>query len=340
MPVEPSTQDKPADQPENQAGAADHTTEGATTAGSPAAGDKTTDAKNEPSSLLEAVQAASKKVGEGASSSTGDGDGSVTKADKPADGAEAPKDGEKAKGEDDQPPPFHQHPRWQQMLKRVKDAEDKTKVFEQSHQSLQQLHGYMAEANLTPEEVNKGFAIMALMKNDPAKALETLLPYVEGLQLATGKALPSDLKEKVDQGFIDEAHAQELAMLRTREQMNAEAARTAGERNARTHVNNVVQTISRWEQQWQGSDPDYSRKQPRVQEKIELALRRNGMPATEAAVIKLADDARKAVEDELKAILPQRQPVKTVNAGGASVAARPEPKSMLEAITLAARGAA
>jgi hypothetical protein len=99
--------------------------------------------------------------------------------------------------------------------------------------------------------------------------------------------------------------------------------------------------VSEWENKWAASDPDYKAKQSLVQEKIELGLmrlRNSGQPITRQSVLKLANDSKTAVEAQLKSFTPRKQQVNPIPNGQGSAQATPQPKTMLEAVRMAARG--
>src|SRR5690606_35338140 len=92
-----------------------------------------------------------------------------------AAGSEADDKSDKDKDADG---PFHKHPRWQEMLRvrygykaQVESLKDKAERFDAIGTFAQQ-HG------LNAGELNQCFQIMALMKNDPQKALELLAPHL------------------------------------------------------------------------------------------------------------------------------------------------------------------
>lgn len=286
------------------------------------ADDKKTPDANEPTSILEAVQKAASAPKPAAASSATEGEDGKTIADDPEAAAKAAA----AKAADDKEvdPPFHTHPRWQEM-KRERDT------FKEGHERFLQLHTFMQNANLEPAEVNSGFQIMAAMKNDPQAAYDALLPYMQNLETILGKKLPPDLQEQVDDGHATEEIATELAQRRSRQA----AAEAAGEK-AKTEAQaaqaaQVSGAVSKWEADWQTADPDYAVKQPRVLEKIKLAILEKGLPASTAAAVKLANDSKAAVDAELAALRPKPKAI-VPPVGGAAPKSVAEPKSLMDII--------
>ena len=281
-------------------------------------------------SLLEAVQRAAKQEPSEQSSSSKGEEGE----DADPDAAKEGEDADQAKEGEEETPPFHKHPRWQEVQRELKDLRPKAQMADQ-------LQGFMHEAGLSTQEVNAGFELMRLMKHDPAQALQQLQPYLENLQQATGDKLPQDLQQDVEDGYVSEERAKEIARLRANEgryrQQSEAQRRQAEEAQFERYTADLSNAVSDWERQWQQSDPDYARKAPRVQERLELKMLKGGVPSNTQEAIRLAEETRKEVERELAQFTPKRRPSTPVTGQG-SVASRPEPSSMQEAMKMAARG--
>jgi hypothetical protein len=222
------------------------------------------------------------------------------------------------------------------------------------------LMGYINKSGLAPEQVNQGFEVMSTLvkaRTDPAaaqRALEMLTPLVTQLQQLLGSELPEDLADDVRRGYISQVRARELAQLRGTSQMHQASAhereqQLTQERETaqRQELGRTISTsVSEWERAWKASDPDYAAKQPLVQESIELELHRRAQagnpPQSAQDAIGLAKKARESVEARLRTFRPKQQrisdPLSADSGGNGRTAA--EPKSMLEAMTLAARGSA
>jgi len=287
------------------------------TADSSAANDDE-DAKEEPKSLLEAVSAAIEIDAKEESSSVSEEGNEETDASVETD--------------TDDTPPFHEHPRWQEMITE-RDS------FKQSHQELMGLKSYMTEAGLSIDEVNTGFEIMKNIKENPQAAYEALMPYIEQMETSTGRRLSADIQERVDEGYLDEESAREMSQLRSREQLATEASQRAAaqaqqiqqQQQVQQHATNVSGAVSEWETQWSSSDPDYKLKQPKVMEKIELYLLKNGAPSSREHAVQIAEECRKSVNNELLQFRPRKGSVSPIT-GGSSPKSTPEPKSLMEAM--------
>jgi hypothetical protein len=240
-----------------------------------------------------------------------------------AAGAEEGKAGE----EDDSRLPFHNHPRWKQVLGE-RDA------FRRSHEMLGGLERAMVSSGVAPEEFRTGVEIMALMRTDPASALARLAPYVDALREVTGDILPEDLGQDLDKGAITEGHAKELARLRQRDALSAAKAEEGARHAHALMVHQAVDAITGWERQWLAKDPDYARKQPFVSDAIKAVIRERGFPSTVAETVRLANEVRGLVERRLQGLGPRRQEVLPVRGAGTSQPTRPEPNSTLDVIRM------
>ena len=324
---------KPADDAASQDAKTD------TTARSSGADDQTDGAK-EPTSVLEAVK--ERLEADKAAESPPAKDGEKDADPKPA--AEAKPEGEaEDKGEEDaeKDPPFHEHPRWQEMVKdrdglkaQVDDLAPKAERFD--HMQTQ-----MRESDLSSAEVSAGFNIMALMKNDPRAALDALKPYYDSLLQVTGETLPDDLQDRIDAGRITEEDAHELSRARSAS-VTAERRETVVQE--RTDQNQVEQQqrdvqedmatgVSEWEAAWKAGDPDYQQKQPFVLAKVH-ELRATSPPRNRAEATKLAQDALDDINKSIKVFVPRKEAV-PAQPDGSSVSTVQAPKSSLEAANAA-----
>ena len=300
------------------------------------------DAKPEPS-ILDVVNAALKTEQAGKSSDPKSGqEGSSKEDSKPGEDA--------GEGKPEDQPPFQEHPRWKEVqaeLKELRPLKDQVGQLRPRAESFDQLQQFAREANLGGAEVNEGFSVMRLMKNDPEKAIPLLEGYLTQLKQVLGHTLSPELQQKVAQGFVDEGTAKELARAAAGKTLAEAAAENARAKADEIQKQNERETLhgrinaamSTWESSWKKSDPDYAMKAPLVKDAIELALRRNGVPQTSEAAIEIAKQARKAVEENLKVIVPRKQAVSALT-GGSSARAVSQPKSSLDVVNSVLAGQA
>ncbi len=208
--------------------------------------------------------------------------------------------------------------------------------------------GMTEKANLTREDLNTGFNVMSLMRNNPVRAYEVLTPIYQTLCDIVGVKLPTDLQEKVTKGEITQENAQELSRLRAatgiaastakeQEERATKAAETTRAEEVKTLVVNVGTAVSNWENQKKKSDPDYALKANRILESIELELSKREktgkLPTTVEDAVAMCDAVKAKVDAELKKILPKKNtPIDHVAGNGAMNGSKPVPTSSRDAI--------
>lgn len=229
------------------------------------------------------------------------------------------------------------------LLGQRNEALDKVKELEPEAEGFRKITGFIRDAGMTPDEANLLLEVGRNMKHDPLKALEQLKPYYDALQRMAGDVLPPDLQAAVDRQEITPVYARQLARTktetavlsqRTQAQEDADRRRQDAERTQQFGAN-VASTISTWESNQAKSDPDWTLKQGRIGELIELDIRRNGYPQTAQAAVDLAEKARTAVNAELARYAPRRQAVTPVNPASAARVAPAKPSTALEAARMA-----
>jgi len=269
----------------------------------------------EPESMLDAVVAAGKPDPEPEQSSSSEESGEDAESES-EEGKNQQGDApdEPAEDEGEEQVPFHKHPRWKEVQAQLKEAKEARVTPEQeaAFKFKTQFDDYMAEADLNPKEFNDGLTIMMAMKKDPQAALDSLMPYVEKLQIITGAKRPDDIQERVDSGLLDGDSAKELADSRNRIAMAERAAQEAAEAAATDLQNQAVAKASEWETNWKASDPDYAHKQGRVLDKINLSMMRHVQkesgPLTPAEVVKICETAKEEADAEIAALMPKPTP--------------------------------
>ncbi len=225
--------------------------------------------------------------------------------------------------EQDKALPFHNHPRWKQVMGENQAMTAKLAAQEAAVTEFNQVRAFMAENDLVPKEVAELFRVGALLKNDPVAAREILHGVLTNLDTAIGEILPADLKAKVDDGTMDEATAKEVARLRfqqghmqtvnqrqqqkSQEQLANEEAQRADE--ARGQLLGQIQTgVMEWESQVQGSDPDYAILKAHVEREIELNSIKTP-PQSAADAVNLCKAAYDKIKKEFSGLTPKRRAV-------------------------------
>lgn len=246
--------------------------------------------------------------------------------------------------------------RIKKLLKQTEAQAQEIAAYKPQAETLQRIQQYTSEAGLESQEVNTGFRIMALMKNDPVKAYEALAPIFNTLEALVGVKLPADLQQQVTDGEITQERAQELSRLRAAQglshvQQETSAKRTEAANKAKAE-NEAVQKLStevgsattQWEERQKTSDPDFSLKQSRVMEAIELELLKqlslaekgqpNTLPTNAQEAVAFCDKIKSKVDSEMKKFI-RKTPITPVIGNGLTNDSKPAPKSIYDAVAQA-----
>lgn len=230
-----------------------------------------------------------------------------------------------------------------------KRLEGERDSYKQRAESFEQVTSAVREAGLNGDEFNAGFDIMRTIKAvqngmaQPADALAKLEPYVAQLRAMTGETLPDDLQQKVDDGLVSQSEAGELARVRNenallrgrfeREQQHDTMERQQREIGQRAAA--MGEAVTKWEQAWAKSDPDYEVKKLMVKARVTELIHSEGVPNTPEDAVKLSDKARKDVEGQLGGMLGKRREVRAVTGGRPSGTPKPAPKNPLDVVNQA-----
>jgi hypothetical protein len=306
-------------------------------------GAKTAEA-NQPKSLLDVV----KDVVDPADAAKANSEDSPNLA-KTESNANTDTDSEKRTSEagevEDAQLPFHKHPRFQQVIKERAAYRQELDSVKPDAEEWRAVRTYMNTNNLTNDEVAKGFEIMAAMKNDPLRGRELLSHYWNSLQTFAGAVLPQDLQKRVDEGEVTDEMASELAkrrneaeFLRVQQQQAAERAAQQSAAQQQAISQQIIRgAVVDWESSIKTRDADYSVKQPFLMDKIRAAIAAR-QPRTPQEAVLLVESAYKEVNDSLKRFTPQRQAANAIRSETSSANVAPQPKSLRDAVRLAAAG--
>lgn len=229
-----------------------------------------------------------------------------------------------------------------QKKQKIVSLEGKLKEVEADATFKHQYDNFCTTNGITEEEANTLFDIGALMKNNPAKALEMLTPYYNQLLQVTGNVLPPDLAQQVKDGYINEPHAYEISRLRAVHHHNTVMTqnRTVQQQQATVQDQQKLSTdiqgaLANLESNWQKSDPDYKLKNSRIQDRMKLTWfemsQKGQMPRSTDEAVQIAEKVKKEVERELRQFVPKKA-VNTVEGGGSVTQMKAEPKSTLDII--------
>jgi hypothetical protein len=231
--------------------------------------------------------------------------------------------------------------RIRQLLGKIGEYEKSLPDLKDKAATLDRVVEFMDKSGLKGNDLDEGLQIMALVRTDPVKAWERLQPTIQYLQQFIGEQLPADLLQEVQQGYITEPRAREIARLRNQQVHDAarqqeqakaqeEADRTAEVERLRGQATSVGND---WQSKKMSTDPDWHAKAPRVLELIELEVyRTKAYPQTPKDVIALCEKAYEQATKELRKQVPQATAKSPPVDPGSSTRSEAAPTSMLEAV--------
>lgn len=254
--------------------------------------------------------------------------------------------------EEDKALPFHNHPRFQQLITENRAAKQQLESQKGDVAEMAEIKGFMDRTGLTAQEVAQGYQIMGLLKTDPIKAYQEITKIASNLSSLVGETLPEDLQLKVDNGDMTADAAKEVArsrfqtlhastQLQRREQMtkeelerrNQESAREAFER-LQVEMNGAV---AQWEASTKTSDPDYAQKEEYITKEAER-LSLSKPPKTTEDILNIVKQAYENTNQLFKKFAPARQPVRHTPSGASSANATTVPTSIKDIVAMGANG--
>jgi len=173
--------------------------------------------------------------------------------------------------------------------------------------------------------------------------LEGIQPYIDLAMQYTGQVLPEDLQTQVNQGYVSQEVASELASRRAQgawqEQANQRNQQQQREQTVNAVADTIKMAVTNWETQIRQTDPDYSLKADLVQRNSRALIQQNGPPQTPEVALAYA---KKAYEDANQQIArfqpkPKATQLSPNSVHQASTTPVAEPSSMLEAVEIALR---
>ena len=315
------------------------------------AGDKSvTPPPVEPKSLLDVVKdvvdtSAKTDDGDKASLDLGKTDGNAT--DAKAAATTPVDDGRQLQADeaDDAKLPFHKHPRFQQVIQERSAFKRELDTLKPDADEWRAVKTYMDTNSLSADEVAEGFKIMAAMKSDPIQAKEMLSVYWNRLEEFTGGKLPQDLQQKVNDGEVTDEVAAELArrrneadFLRQQQLISSQQAQYNAAQQQQVAAQNIMRdAVVNWESSIKTRDADYAVKSPFMVDKVK-ALMATMQPRSPQDAIALVEHAYREVNESLRRLAPARQAATTIKSETSSANVAPQPRSLRDAVRLAAAG--
>lgn len=229
-------------------------------------------------------------------------------------------------------PPLNKHPRFKQLI-------EQRNQYRESADEYSRITDFMRDNSLSPEDAAEGFRVMALMKANPAEAYKELQSKMQQLADASGINIPKDLRQRVEDGYIDEDSAKELS--RARAELNREKQLRESEYNQRLQmqtnqtIDRITEDVTDWEAEIKENDPDYDLKSEEIDDRVRAMVAERGRPTNSEQAIQFAQEAYETVSERHKRRSPQPRAMKAAKSGKLSGSPEAKPQSLREAIELA-----
>lgn len=259
-----------------------------------------------------------------------------TQAETLSEATEKDESSDKAEEEENAKLPFHNHPRFKKVIKERKEAKEQLELARKDQEEYRKITTFLEANNLTADEAAQGFQIMAMMKSSPMDAIKALEPYMSSLKEATGQTLSEEIREKVDQGYMDEDVGKELSMARAENErlkkLNESQSQQKDLEQQRQNINQLATAVTDWENKIAQTDPDYSRIEKEVNDRVRVKVMEAGRPQTQEQALKIAQEAY----DEVKGRhVSTKTPIKATQGGKLGGTPMPEPKSLMDVVEMA-----
>jgi len=240
--------------------------------------------------------------------------------------------------------PLNKIERFREVITENKQLKGANERYREMDATLADIGRDAMKMGMSQDDMAQLFAWPRLLASDPKAAVEQLQKFTVMWQEKVGYSLPPDLKEKVDDGTLDDATAKEVAQLRattnldrTRNQAEAtERERTSTAQRARE----IHDSVNAYQAELKASDPDYTpEKHDMVVDALTALVTKHGVPTTVADARGMAKSAYDTVTKRLQAFRPQPRAISSPTVGRRlNKPAEAQPKSMREAIENALGG--
>lgn len=267
--------------------------------------------------------------------------------DKPEDGAADAQAKDGKDGEpDDSKLPFHNHPRWKEVIGQKNALADQVKDLTPAAEQFSKIETFMNEHRLSHEEVGEGFIIMAMIKNGDPRGLQKLDEYRDRLAEAIGEKIPKDIQDQIDSGAITEDAGKELSRTRAREAKSTAEAERLREANTQRDETEAAARLAEdcksatnaWAAGVKKTDPDFAKKEPAIARYARALMLERGQPKTKDEAVQIVKDAYDEVNKDFAAALPNKEPSHRVPVAPSNNGAKPAPKNLRDAVAGALGG--
>lgn len=204
--------------------------------------------------------------------------------------------------------PFHDHPRWKELLKERDDLKQASEAVRGHVEQKQRLDSFLRDNRITDQQFDEVLQFMALRNSNPGEALKLIKPVMDELNQYEGMVLPQDLAERVDRGTLTEEDARLWAKQRAQAEFST---RSAQQTALQKEQSAQAEALTNWENGIKAKDPDYPKKQQMTYSRyVDLVSRviGNGQKLTVPLLLECANKAYKEINDELAPFMPVPKP--------------------------------
>lgn len=228
--------------------------------------------------------------------------------------------------------PFNKHPRFQEVLGKLKTAETDATRY-------RNVENFISEQGLGAEEAADLLRIGGLIKTNPVEAWKQMRPVVERVLIAAGEILPADLKDRVQRNELSPEAAAEISRARASQQsmqVRQQFDQQQGQARQQREMADAVQgAVASWESDRRTRDPNFEAKMPLLQKEVAWLQMKEGRPNNPMGVQAQLQKAYDAVNASYRppAATRQKPAVAPIPNGQAAANAAPaKPKSTMDII--------
>ena len=235
--------------------------------------------------------------------------------------------------------PFNKHPRFQKLIAEKNELKELSNKYKTDSEQYKKITDFIELNNLSAKDAVEGFRIMATLRNNPEEGYKLLQVHLERIGNVTGRNLPKDIQEKVDDGFLDEDAAKELSQARANlyreKQLRKQTQQRFTNASASANETQMADAVKLWGEKTLANDPDFSLKQDEFNDRISAIVSERGVPKSPDEVVQIADDAYATINERFKARQPSKQPMRSSTKGKLGGVPVPEPNSMRDIVSQA-----
>tara|TARA_Y100001951_G_C11296301_1_gene275899 strand:- start:3689 stop:4681 length:993 start_codon:yes stop_codon:yes gene_type:complete len=235
--------------------------------------------------------------------------------------------------------PFNKHPRFQKLIAEKNELKELSNKYRNDSEQYKKITDFIQANNLSAKDAVEGFKIMSALRNNPEEGYKILQHHLNNVGNLTGRNLPKDIQEKVDDGFLDEDAAKELSQARAalyrERQMREQTQQRFTTASASANETQMADAVRSWGEKTLANDPDFSLKQDEFNDRISAIVAERGTPKSPDEVVKIADDAYATINERFKARQPSKQPMKSSTKGKLGGVPVAEPSSMRDIVSQA-----